>query len=39
LVVRVRHANERSARVAERLGFERRPDLDDELAVYVLRWD
>ncbi|MBJ7603114.1 MAG: GNAT family N-acetyltransferase [Candidatus Dormibacteraeota bacterium] len=38
LVVRTRPANAAARRVAEKSGFERRPDLDCEFVIYSLDW-
>jgi len=38
LVVRTRPANAAARRVAEKSGFERRPDLDCEFVIYSLGW-
>jgi ribosomal-protein-alanine N-acetyltransferase len=38
IVVRTMAGNGPARRVAERAGFERRPDLDDEHVVYALGW-
>ncbi len=38
VVVRTRPTNIPAMRVAERIGLERRPDLDTEHVVYALRW-